>query len=528
TSSSTSGSSGGGGGGGGGAVGSSGEGGFGGRLGESIIIYEITYDTCEKNMARITVGVYGSEAPAPSVKIRTPQKEVYSAELAKEQPYLDANRILKVSRYVYEAPLDSSLNFFVVTAEQTEGRRLITVSYLANISQCRETIIVNPMSDLDRASPFEPTVGEGRPNIFDIKFQINANKPVRSTEINYFAEPKDQVKISAIVDSNTAPRRAELRVAAAGGNYSNYAAVKMDVAPLLNITNTYVMSAELPTSFLQAPAIVYWIHVIGGDEKAQASERYYLGVKPSYKLDARMEFDTPPSKAEGSSYRPTAYVYNNGEKPLFGTVSLLVDGKAVYTSPEYLFVKGQSVVDLDWLVPEVGASTQYNVNARLNLYDVAIDTATTKLNTFPATKQYSITSPVIADSVIDDGKMVARAGLLYSSDSNPALHYRVVAPDGTCVIGKSDSCVVKDSTTGHRGNTVSVELDGQVYRIRYSGQDNPLERFSITSIDPIVGTWNVSLESDGGIIPEAQALENIDVKVKYRSTYTKLITVTSD
>ena len=527
---STGGAVGGGGAGGGGAVGgaATGQAGFGGRLVEPVIIYEITYDVCERNMVSVIVGVHGTESPPPFVKIRTPQKEVYSAELAKEQPYEEANKILPTSRYVYEAPLDPNVGFFIVTAEQIEGRTSVSASYLANIYQCRETIIVNPMRDLDRALVFEPTVGEGRPNIFDIKFQVNGNKPIRSTEVNHYVEPKSQVAISAIVDSNSLPQRAELRVIQAGGNYSNYAAVRMNISPLLNITNVYTVSAELPPSFLQAPAIVYWIHVVNSEQKIQASERYYLGVKPSYELDARMELDSPPNRAEGSSYRPTAYVYNQDDRPLFGTVSLLVDGKPVYTSPEQLFNKGQSVVDLEWQVPETQAGSQYVVNARLNLYDKAIDTAATTLKTFPATAQYSISEPIQASSVTENGEIVARVGLLYSSDSNTSLHYRVVAPDGTCVIGSSNSCAVRDSTAGQRGNTVSVEVDGQIYRIRYSGQDNPLERFSITSIDPIVGTWSVSLESDAGIVPEAHAIEDVVVKLKYRSTYTKLITTSSD
>jgi hypothetical protein len=87
---------------------------------------------------------------------------------------------------------------------------------------------------------------------------------------------------------------------------------------------------------------------------------------------------------------------------------------------------------------------------------------------------------------------------------------------------------VRGSTAGFRGNSVNVELDEQIYRVRYSGQSSALERFSITSIDPIVGTWITTLESDERIIPQAQALEDVRLKVKYRSDYTKLITVTSD
>jgi hypothetical protein len=75
---------------------------------------------------------------------------------------------------------------------------------------------------------------------------------------------------------------------------------------------------------------------------------------------------------------------------------------------------------------------------------------------------------------------------------------------------------------------VSVEIGEQIYRIRYSGQNSPLERFSVTSVDPIVGTWSIMLESDDGIIPEAHAIADVHLKVKYRSTYTNLITVSSE
>jgi len=519
-------SGGGGGGGGGGATGGAAKGGFGGRLEAPITIYEISYDVCEQNMVRIIVGASGSDAPPPNVKIRTPLSEVYSATLAKDQPYVEQNKALQISRYVYEAPLDRKLNFFIVTVEQTEGRTAASTTYLVNMDECRNTIIVNPMSEIDKTGALEPTIAEGNPNIFAVRFQINENKPVDATTPNQFVEPDDQFKVTAIVDSPTAIRRAELRVNVAGGNFSNYAAVKMDVAPLQNITNAYVVSASLPQSFMKSPAMVYWIHVINNEGKVQSSERHVIGVKPSYEIDAKMELDSPPSKAQGTTYRPTAYVYNE-KNTLLGTVSLIVDGKTVYTSPPQL-LKGNSVVNLEWDIPEDGIDKDYSVYAQLNLYDKVIKTSQVQLKTFKETMTSPISEPINVSSVIDEGQIVARVGLLYSSDDNPALHYRVVAPDGTCVIGQSESCLVKDSTAKNRGNTISVEIDGQVYRVRYSGQDSPLERFSITSVDPIEGTWNVSLESDSGIIPEAHAIENVHLKMKYRPTYLKLVTVSSE
>jgi hypothetical protein len=388
--------------------------------------------------------------------------------------------------------------------------------------------MVNSMKDIKKVNVSEPTIEVGRPNIFDVKFQVKGNKPILATTLNQFVELGTQVKITSIVDSISVLKRAELRVITAGGNYSNYAAIKMDIMPL-NTTNAYVVSAELPTLFLQAPAIVYWITVANNDAKVQSSEKYYLGVKPTYKLDAELKLDSPQSKAQGSTYRPTAYVYNKGEMPLFGSVSLLVDDKEVYTSSEYVFSKGQSVIDLEWSIPKLGQDAKYDISARLNLYDKSIDTAKTVLRTFEPTKSVPISESVSATSIVDDaGQTIARVGLMYSSDNNANLHYRVMAPDGTCVIGQSNLCLVKDSTAGNRGNTVSVEIGEQIYRIRYSGQDSPLERFSITSVAPIVGVWSVTLESDNGIIPDVHAVNDVYLKIKYRSTDTKLITITSD
>jgi hypothetical protein len=496
-----------------------------GTVANPIILYQAQYDTCDKNMVRIIAGVYGSEAPPPHVKIRTPDREVYSATLAKDQPYLEHNKILQVSRYVYEAPISKDLKYFVITAEQVNGRIATSASYLVNVYGCSDTIIINPMTDLDKIR-VDTIIEEGRPNIFDVKFQIGSGKPISSTAVNQFIQGNEKVTVSGIIDSQTELRRAELRVITGGNNYTDYAAVKMNVTPLDGVPNTYFVSAELPESFIQTPAIIYWIHVVNQEEKIQASEKYYLGVKPTYPLDARLELDTPISKSQGSTLRPSAYVYNEG-KPLFGSVSLLVNGKVEYTSTEYVF-KDITAIDLTWEVPELDSQTSYDIKARLNLYDKAIDTASTTVNTFKSTRSYSISDVVNVQSIVDEQqKLVARAGLLYSSDANPNLHYRVVSPDGKCVIGDSDSCMVKHSTLGKRGNAESIEINGQIFRVRYSGQDSPLERFSITSVDPIEGIWSVSLESDS-ILPEAHASEDTLIKIKYRTMFAKPITLTSD
>ncbi|KKN40891.1 hypothetical protein LCGC14_0729130, partial [marine sediment metagenome] len=82
--------------------------------------------------------------------------------------------------------------------------------------------------------------------------------------------------------------------------------------------------------------------------------------------------------------------------------------------------------------------------------------------------------------------------------------FRVISPDGTCVIGKG--CLVEQSTLGHRGAIDSILLDGQIFRVRYSGADSPLERFSITSLDGVAGDWKVEMLPEDGIIPYAEAM----------------------
>ena len=64
----------------------------------------------------------------------------------------------------------------------------------------------------------------------------------------------------------------------------------------------------------------------------------------------------------------------------------------------------------------------------------------------------------------------------------------------------------------------SLQIGDSIYRIRYTGYDSPLERLSITSIDGTAGKWNITLESDSGLIPDAQALEDSTVKIQYRTS----------
>jgi len=120
---------------------------------------------------------------------------------------------------------------------------------------------------------------------------------------------------------------------------------------------------------------------------------------------------------------------------------------------------------------------------------------------------------------------VGETALIYASDHyHEDLRFRVVGPDGYCFIGGSDECAVQDSTAEQRGGLASIEYNGVIYRVKYSGADSALERFSITSVDPIPTGWSITLESEDTFIPQAFALEDIKLKVKYR-TISETVTV---
>jgi hypothetical protein len=150
----------------------------------------------------------------------------------------------------------------------------------------------------------------------------------------------------------------------------------------------------------------------------------------------------------------------------------------------------------------------------LEVYDKSYITGTAALNTFVRTQIVPITDQSYIEPITDEfGSTIARPAMLYASNPEDG-QFRVTAPDGTCVIGTG--CLVEQSTLKHRGGIDSVILDGQIFRVRYSGADNALERFSITSLDSVLGEWLVEIESQSSEFM-ASAAQDVPIKVKYRA-----------
>ena len=87
------------------------------------------------------------------------------------------------------------------------------------------------------------------------------------------------------------------------------------------------------------------------------------------------------------------------------------------------------------------------------------------------------------------------------------------SPTGTCVVGVDDSCIVKEITRGPTdGPYVIVDVDGALYKVRYSGPDANIEMFTV--LPALQGqvfddsTWQVKIHDEG-----------LPTKFHYKITY---------
>ena len=96
-------------------------------------------------------------------------------------------------------------------------------------------------------------------------------------------------------------------------------------------------------------------------------------------------------------------------------------------------------------------------------------------------------------------------GSMITPDHNDVsdVNLRVSSESGVCVIGQSDECLVKNSTRKQGSIYDVVEIDGNMFNVRYSGPDVRLEKFSIipTSSSEFLpeSTWNVEVIKDDQI-----------------------------
>ncbi|RDJ38723.1 MAG: hypothetical protein DWQ13_00005, partial [Crenarchaeota archaeon] len=365
-----------------------------------------------------------------------------------------------------------------------------------------------------------PLTGGKSPATFnDVRVSLGGGAPIDAANPGGSCADNFQTMfVTSIVQSPISLKRAELRFVQYGQSTDEYTAIKMKITNS-TVPQQYEISASIPWEFMYgSPALKYWIHVLDDNLATADSEEYIMSTKTDYTAQGNLEFDVVSVKAEGTNVKPIAYFTNLITQPIAGAISLLVDGKVVYTSKPYVFESGQSSVPLSWDIPKVNHIEDYQFQVIGEFCGQLFETEDLTFNSFPRTVITTASEELDVEVLMDkQGEPIARAASIYASNTEDDSQFKVVSPDGVCVIGSANECLVKESTFGKPGNLQSVTLGEQVIRVRYSGPDNVLERFTITSVDPISGNWRVYLESNTGLIPEAHATDNVKLKIQYRA-----------
>ena len=453
-------------------------------------------------MARILVSIDSEEYP--EVKLHTTKLGTITAKLSDVQPYEQQNLLTKQDKYVYEASISSDEIFMMVSVKEQGVSVPRSVQTAVHITECTGGSILSEIPELE-FEEIDPSAAQ----IFDVKVDIDGVTQPASVAGLY---TESDVVVTGIVSSDTALDTVDLKLVPIGESIENSIALTMSITEM-PLVGLYSVNATIPAALVTNPAISYWIAATNADGES-TSVPYTLGAKPDGVVSANIELDYDTNEHEGRTLKADAYV--TVDKPAYGTVSLLIDGTPVSVQSG-LFVSGDTKVDLDWITPKVGADKQYEVQAKLDLYGDVSQTSTGVLYTYDRTQSVSIANLQTISPVTAGDKTIATPALVYASNSDSSLQFRVTDPAGHCIIGSDDSCAVTGSTYAMRGDLASVEHDGQIYRVKYSGSDNVLERFSITSIDPIQGDWTVTLESTDDTIPQAYAMPDVSLKIKYRT-----------
>ncbi|MCV0367793.1 MAG: hypothetical protein K5798_11105, partial [Nitrosopumilus sp.] len=491
--------------------------GFGGILSTPLAINEVSYDKCNENMARIIVSSDADTPPA--VKLATSKSGIVYATLAEVQPYEDLNKLTSIDRYLYEVPISSDETFLMIVVTEEKGTTKNVVQASVRLLSCEGTTVIVEIPDE------LPEIVEGIPRIFDTTIQIaNGTRYSADLESEFLYIDNQDMKVSAIIDSAVPLQRVELRSITMGQTEDQYVGINMNVEALPISNSTYLVSADIPSFVMSEPGMQYWLHIIDENDNRSESKHYNIGVKPTIVSDISVEMDVPNIIPSGSLIKPELYIFND-DAPSYGIVSLVVDGKVV-SKKSQIFGIGQTQVIFNWNAPSSDGYSTLDLQGRVDLYDHSTVTVPAQVSIHPKTIAISAYEMESLQVIEKDGQVLADPALIYASNSASDLRFRVTDPQGQCIIGGTEECLINDNTRGNRGGLESIPYGDQILRVRYSGADNMLERFSITSIDPIVGQWIVALETEDGFIPQAHAADDPLVKVKYRY-HSEIITVKS-
>src|SRR5260370_30347700 len=164
---------------------SSGKGtGFGGILTPNLKIYQVSYDLCNQDIVKITIGT--DSGAHPTVILRT-MSGIILAQLSKDQPFTEQNVNATIQKTVYEAHIDPKQQSFEVVVLEAMGKNINTVGKTIEINGCNETVIFENGVSVSQSAQVDLSA----PKIFNVKFQIgNYTKTLSSDVTNQYVDSK--------------------------------------------------------------------------------------------------------------------------------------------------------------------------------------------------------------------------------------------------------------------------------------------------------------------------------------------------
>jgi len=312
-----------------------------------------------------------------------------------------------------------------------------------------------------------------------------------------FVDSNQTLTISAIIDSKSPLTNVDLRVVHEGDPFTQYFGSAMTITKIPNEETKYNVSGTIPWEWMSgSDGIRFWINTLDEKNNVSESDKYFMSVKPGYS-PLHKDLEVVTIEAEGTTLEPYAYITNTISETALGTISLVVNGEIVQTVPNQNYDYGTSFIPFTWEIPqtwmEVGKVVDYQIKVIGEFCEKKFETEEVTLSSFPQFITRSLSEFKGVDLLNNTaGKTIAGAESIQSSDNDPSIRFTVTSPDGTCVIGKDNNCKIKESTLGKRGNTQSITIDNQIYRVEYSGSERETESFKITSVDPIHGEWKIN------------------------------------
>jgi hypothetical protein len=90
--------------------------------------------------------------------------------------------------------------------------------------------------------------------------------------------------------------------------------------------------------------------------------------------------------------------------------------------------------------------------------------------------------PIFEQNVHDQdvAPWLIQGSVITTRGSEKSVNLKIVADDGSCVIGQDEGCLVSKSTKSSEGDYEVVSFAGLDYKVTYSGPEPFVEQFSIT------------------------------------------------